>query len=125
MSPLITTIEINASDLNRAARFYSALLGKDVPIREIGGEAGGLLSDEADTLLSVIRCAPDYARPSDQGSNVYFHIEDDLEAVLARVEPLGGRIVVPLMDAGEFGQFAWVLDSEGNRVGLNRPRRKS
>jgi predicted enzyme related to lactoylglutathione lyase len=121
MSPIITTFEINASDLNRAARFYSALLGREVPITEIGGEQAGLLSAERDPVLGVIRCAPDYARPSDQGTNVYFRVEDDLEAVLARVELLGGKLVVPLMEAGEFGQFAWILDSEGNRIGLNRP----
>lgn len=122
MTQLITTFEINASDLNRAARFYSAILGKEVPIQEIGGEKGGLLSSENDPVLGVIRCAPEYAKPSDQGNNVYFRIEQDLDNVLAKVEPLGGKIVVPKMDAGEFGQFAWVLDSEGNRIGLNRPR---
>jgi predicted enzyme related to lactoylglutathione lyase len=122
MSPIITACEINASGLNRAARFHSALLDRDVPVTQIGGEQGVLLAAGHDSVLGVIRCAPEYARPSDQGTNVYFRVEDDMEAVLARVEPLGGKIVVPLMDGGEFGQFAWVLDSEGNRIGLNRPR---
>jgi uncharacterized protein len=122
MSSIITAFEINASNLTRAARFYGALLDRDVPVTQIGGEQGALLEAGHDSVLGVIRCAPEYARPSDQGTNVYFRVEHDLEAVLARVEPLGGKIVVPLMDAGEFGQFAWVLDSEGNRIGLNRPR---
>jgi len=39
-----------------------------------------------------------------------------------RVKQNGGKIIVPKTDAGEMGQFAWILDSEGNRIGLNHPR---
>jgi predicted enzyme related to lactoylglutathione lyase len=123
MSCIVTTFEINATDLDRAARFYGAILGKEIPIANVGGERGGLLSAEDDAPMGVIRCAPEYARPSDQGNNLYFRIEQDLDGVLASVERLGGRIVVPKMDAGDFGQFAWILDSEGNRIGLNQPKR--
>ena len=122
MANILTTFEINAADLDRAAKFYSAVLGKEVPIQTIGGEKGGLLSSEGDALMGVIRCAPDYAKPSDQGTNVYFRIETGLDQALARVEQLGGKILVPKMDAGDFGQFSWILDSEGNRVGLNQPK---
>lgn len=122
MSKLITSFEIHASNLDRAVKFYGAILGKEVPIKNIGGENGGLLSAEDDSIMGIIRSAPEYAKPSDQGTNVYFRIEKDLEGVLAKVKQLGGNIVVPKMDAGGFGQFAWIIDSEGNRVGLNQPK---
>lgn len=118
--PFITTVEINATDLDRAANFYSKLLGKNVPITTIGGEKGALITDEGATVAGVIRAVPEYARPSDQGNNVYFRVEN-IKELLSKVEGFGGKIIVPLMEAGDFGQFAWILDSEGNRVGLNQP----
>ncbi len=122
MDAIITTFEIYATDLERAAKFYSGILGRDVPVRTVGGEMGGLLSSPNAPLLGIIRCAPDYAKPSEQGTNVYFRIEKDLDGILKNVESLGGKVVVPKMDAGDFGQFAWIIDSEGNRVGLNLPK---
>jgi hypothetical protein len=122
-SAIITAFEINTMDLDRAAKFYSAVLDRKIEITTIGGEKGGRLTADDEPVAGVIRCAPEYARPSDQGNNIYFRIDDELDRVLARVEQFGGKIVVPKMDAGDFGQFAWVLDSEGNRIGLNRPKR--
>jgi catechol-2,3-dioxygenase len=58
MSSIITTFEINATDLDRAVKFYRAILGKEIAIQAIGGEKGGLLSSEGDSVMGVIRCAP-------------------------------------------------------------------
>ncbi len=122
MSELITAIEINASDLGRAATFYGVILGKEIVVKNIGGENGALLSSENDSVRVIIRCAPEYAKPSDQGTNIYLRIEKNMDGVISKVEQNGGKIIVPKMDAGEFGEFAWILDSEGNRIGLNKPK---
>ncbi len=124
------------ADLARAAdtpdhRTLSTLLERLLPavpqeaqafLAEGLARAGAPTPADNDAVMGVIRCAPEYARPSDQGNNVYLRIEKDFDAVLAKVEQLGGKIVVPKMDARDFGQFAWILDSEGNRIGLNQPR---
>jgi predicted enzyme related to lactoylglutathione lyase len=122
MSKLITAIEINASNLERAATFYGILLGKEVIVKNIGGENGALLSSENDSVMVTIRCAPEYAKPSDQGTNIYLRIDKDIDEVISRVEQNGGKIIVPKMSAGEFGEFTWILDTEGNRIGLNKPK---
>ena len=57
--------------------------------------------------------------PSRDGrSQLTFYIEaDDLKAALAKVEKLGGRTVVPPMQAGPV-EIALFADPEGNVVGL-------
>ena len=118
----ITSFEIPALDLPRAIKFYSALLGKEVVLKNMGGESGGVLSSDKGAIIGIIRCSPEYMKPSDQGVNIYLRFEEDLDGVIARVEKNGGRVVVPKMDGGEIGQFAWIIDSEGNRIGLNQPK---
>jgi predicted enzyme related to lactoylglutathione lyase len=37
----------------------------------------------------------------------------------AQVEAAGGQIIIPKTDIGEFGFFAQLIDTEGNRIGLH------
>ncbi|HET9482540.1 MAG TPA: VOC family protein [Xanthomonadales bacterium] len=46
---------------------------------------------------------------------------EDLDAILARVESLGGRQVVDRMQVPGVGWLAYVHDSEGNILGLLQP----
>jgi predicted enzyme related to lactoylglutathione lyase len=116
----ITSFEIPALSFERAVSFYTAVLGQQVTREQIGGEDGGRLPRADGAVIGIIRCSPQHMMPSDHGVNVYLRV-DDLDAAIAQVEQNGGKVVVPKMDAGEMGQFAWILDSEGNRVGLNQP----
>jgi hypothetical protein len=43
---------------------------------------------------------------------------DDIDAVLAKIEGLGGKTVRPRMEVGEMGFAAYFTDSEGNLMGL-------
>jgi predicted enzyme related to lactoylglutathione lyase len=59
-------------------------------------------------------------KPSVYGSRVYLNANPSIDAWLARVEPAGGKVAVgktPI--AGNRGVFAYIIDSEGNRVGLH------
>jgi predicted enzyme related to lactoylglutathione lyase len=60
----------------------------------------------------------DDSKPSIEGTLVYFSSED-LTTELDRVEGAGGKIVVPKTEIGEFGFFAQIIDTEGNKVGLH------
>jgi len=58
--------------------------------------------------------------PAQQGTIIYLPGGDDLTAVLARVEPAGGTIVVPKTEiGGDFGFYAHFIGTEGNKVGLH------
>ena len=121
----IMAFEIPSTNLDRAVKFYGSVLGEEVDVVDFEGHEGlkkGILPGVAAGVTGSIVCVPEYTMPSDQGVNVYLHVAD-LEAALREVERGGGSIVVPKTDGGgKSGDFAWIIDSEGNRVALNQPR---
>ncbi len=129
MQKTITAFEIPSIDFDRAVKFYSAVLGGEVNIVDFVGHEGlkkGILPHAEGGIAGAIVCVPEYTKPSDQGVNVYLYVSD-LDTALQETEKMGGKIVVPKTDAGETatgekaGEFAWIIDSEGNRVALNQP----
>ena len=57
-------------------------------------------------------------KPGAVGSRVYLNCTDILDAVLARVLEAGGQIVQPKINM-PFGSVAFILDTEGNQIGLH------
>jgi predicted enzyme related to lactoylglutathione lyase len=58
--------------------------------------------------------------PSDTGTLVYLNAGKNLEGVLSRVEPAGGRVVMGKTLINESaGYFALFVDSEGNKLALH------
>ena len=56
--------------------------------------------------------------PGADGPVVYLNGGDDLSVVLDRVEEAGRQVVLPKTPIGEHGFAAFVMDTEGNKVGL-------
>lgn len=52
--------------------------------------------------------------------NVYFHVSD-IDAILASVTELGGRVLVPKTAIPNVGHFAMFADPEGIAIGIMRP----
>jgi hypothetical protein len=48
-------------------------------------------------------------------------VVEDIDKLLAKVEKLGGRIVVPKMEIKSVGLTAIIQDTEGNPIGLWKP----
>ncbi len=123
MKQTITAFEIPSMDLDRAVNFYSAVLGEKVEVVDFEGHEGlkkGILPGSEGGVVGAIVNVPEYTKPSDQGVNVYLYVAN-LDLALHEVEKLGGKIIVPKTDGGgKVGDFAWILDSEGNRVALNQ-----
>jgi predicted enzyme related to lactoylglutathione lyase len=63
--------------------------------------------------------SPDH-EPSTKGALIYLNANPDLQLVLDKVEKAGGKILSPktFIDE-ETGSMAFVIDSEGNIVGLH------
>lgn len=59
--------------------------------------------------------------PSASGPVIYLSANGSLKETVVRLEPAGGKVLVPEINLGKFGFAALFLDSEGNRLGVLAP----
>ena len=120
MTNAVNWFEIPATDFERAKKFYAELLQleiTDVPMPQ-GKYAIFPISMEGTGASGAIMQMEGF-NPSAEGSIIYFYGGEDLSVPLARVEPAGGKIIIPKTDIGENGFFAQFIDTEGNRMALH------
>ena len=110
-------VEIPAADLDRAAKFYSDVLGRPMKVEQAGPER---LSVFPHQKPSVGGCVSATGQPSGAGVVLYLNASPSLEAALNRVPEAGGEVVVPrtALPPG-MGFYARIRDTEGNVVGLH------
>jgi len=118
MANQIVWCDIPVLDVDRAVKFYSAVLGATVKKQEISGmtmailphndgEVGGCLFESTDD------------KPSDKGPMIYLNANGRLDEAIAAVVPNGGKVLKPKHAIGPYGSRAIILDSEGNRIALH------
>ena len=118
----IDWFEIPVRNMDRAATFYEALLSTSIRRETINGSALGVFSYGEDATGGCLMAGEKAPAPATDGTLIYLHAGPSLDAVLARVESLGGRITTPKVTLpGDMGVFAHIADTEGNRVGLHAP----
>jgi predicted enzyme related to lactoylglutathione lyase len=118
MSSALNWFEIPATDINRAMKFYGTILGTDLESFEmLPGYQMAMLPSENGVGGALVE-GEGYT-PQAEGTLVYLNAGDDLAGPLSKVEAAGGQVLVPKTDIGENGFFAYILDTEGNRVGLH------
>ncbi len=116
----INWFDIPAVNFERAVQFYETIL--DVTLRRApsGGTMNGIFPADRETGgVAGAVCKGEGYVPSAEGTVVYLNADGHLDAILSRVEAAGGRIVLPKTHIGDPGYIAWLIDSEGNRVGLH------
>ncbi len=118
MANQIVWVDIPVLDLDRAIRFYSAVLGGEVQKQEYPGMAIGLLPGY-DTDVSGCLFTKAEERPAATGPLIYLNAQGRLEEAVATVEPNGGTVLEPPHQIGPHGFRAVILDSEGNRIALH------
>jgi predicted enzyme related to lactoylglutathione lyase len=115
----INWFEIPVRDLDRAQRFYEALLERPLRREQMGEATLAVFTYDEAGVGGCLFAGGDLA-PAAQGTIVYLDAAPSLDAALARVERAGGRIATPKVQLpGDMGAFAHVVDTEGNRVGLH------
>lgn len=115
---LVGWFEIPATDLKRAVDFYNEVLGKGLEIIDFSGLNMAMFPMEQGVTSGALVEAK-FSQPSDQGTTVYFVVED-VEATCKKVESAGGAVVVPKTKiSDEYGFYGQFMDTEGNRVGLH------
>jgi hypothetical protein len=118
MANQVVWFDIPVVDLDRAIRFYSAILGATVKKQEFPGMTIGILPHE-DGEIGGCLYKNEGNNPSRQGPLLYLNAKGRLDQAVAAVEPNGGKIVQPKHAIGPYGFRAVILDSEGNRLALH------
>jgi predicted enzyme related to lactoylglutathione lyase len=125
----ISHFMVPADDVSRARKFYSSLLGWTIePVHDTPGMPG------MDAMqYHEIRTGPARAGSLNSGGLYRRHMNEpvlnfaeveDLDAAVAKVETLGGKITMPATAIPGVGRVAMILDSEGNLFGIWKPDRK-
>lgn len=116
----ITWFEIPVRELDRAQRFYEAVLERPMTREAMGSEQLAVFAAAEDGAKGCLFMGSQPIAPSTDGTRVYLDASPSLDDALARVPRAGGRVVTPKVALPEgMGFFAHVADTEGNVVGLH------
>ena len=118
---IVDWFEIPAADFNRAVTFYSAVMDAEFYQQEMSHLMMGFFPMKPDTIGvgGAIVYGEPYV-PTGDGPKIYLNCGDDLQPYLDRVEPAGGKVVLPKTEISpEYGYFAFFMDTEGNVTGLH------
>jgi predicted enzyme related to lactoylglutathione lyase len=118
MTNQVVWVDIAVTDLERAVRFYSAVLGKPLPTHEMQGMTLAFLPSESGDVGGCL-VTSEKDKPGAGGPLIYLNCNGRLEAAVAEVEKNGGKILKPAHSIAPHGNRAVILDSEGNRVALH------
>ena len=118
MANAINWFEIPAADFDRAVKFYETILDIALHREEFYGTLNGMFPADAQGVGGAVVCAKDYV-PGSTGSVVYLNADGKIDVVLSRVEAAGGKIARPKTAIPPQGYFAWLIDTEGNKVALH------
>ena len=114
--------EIPVANIERAKKYYDAVLPADIQVMDLIESQGsklGMLHGGDGVSGAIVENSQHGYIPSKEGSLVYL-VVNSIDASLAQVEGSGGKILLPKTSLGEMdpGFTAWIEDTEGNCVGL-------
>jgi len=113
-------VEFPVNDLERAMKFYQVVF--DLQPTEIMTDdvrrTTVLVSGTGEGAAGVSLNQTKNFAPGDKGVLVYLDAGEDLTHSLNRVEAAGGKIIEPKTSMGDAGNYATILDSEGNLLAL-------
>ena len=122
---VITWFEIPVLDSERARKFYETVL--DIKMHtafldETNEELTffptipGVIQASSGRVTGVLTKSEN-AKPSKEGTVIYFNASPKIQLVIDKAERAGGKIFIPKTEI-KAGFIAVILDTEGNKVGL-------
>ncbi len=122
MQNAISWFEIPATDLARATKFYEAIFGVSLIVMDMANIKMRMFPlDDMMGVGGAIVDSGGFHKPSEtDGPLIYLNGNPDLQQVLDKVEPAGGKVVMPKTEiTPEYGFMGLFIDTEGNRIGLH------
>jgi predicted enzyme related to lactoylglutathione lyase len=114
--------DIPVHDLERAVKFYSAVLGQAVEVQKFEKWQFALLPHATESVSGCLAPADADNSPSEKGPLIYLSVDGRLDEAVGEVSKNGGRILRTKHPIGPHGFRAIVVDSEGNRLALHSPK---
>jgi predicted enzyme related to lactoylglutathione lyase len=122
MKNAINWFEVPAVNFERAVKFYSTVLNTEIRTDNFEGMPYGFFPSDQEGVGGAITKAEGYV-PATNGVVIYLDAGTpaNIDSVLSRVEAAGGKVLTPKTSIGDNGWIGFLLDSEGNKVGLQAP----
>jgi predicted enzyme related to lactoylglutathione lyase len=115
--------DIPVTNLDRAIKFYSAVLGKEVSKMSEAGFEYGLLPHKEQNASGCLCVSSDSVggknQPSQTGPLIYLSVEGRLNDAVKAARESGGKVLEEKQQIGPHGFRAIIVDSEGNRIALH------
>jgi predicted enzyme related to lactoylglutathione lyase len=108
--------DIPAADLDRAAKFYRAVLAVGVDKEKFGDYSFCVIEHKDGNGGCLV---PNAAEIAAGGVLIYLNANGRIRDAVSRVVPNGGSVIQDTHAIGPHGFRAIVLDSEGNRIALH------
>jgi uncharacterized protein len=118
MRDQIVWLDMPVLQMDRAIKFYSAILAGDVELQSFEQFNFAVLP-HADTNVSGCLVPGSSDDIIKQGPLIYFNVDGRMDQALALVTSHGGDIIETKHAIGPHGFRAIVHDSEGNRIALH------
>ncbi len=111
-------VDLMSPDIESSTAFYSGLFGWDAEDQDDGegNRIYTMFSLNGQTVAGLGGQPPEMAGAPAVWSN--YVTVDDLEATLAKVEPAGGKIMMPAMQVMDAGSMAFIQDPSGAALAL-------
>ncbi len=122
MSNIIVWADIPVVDMQRAMKFYAAVTGQGVMAMPGSDDTVALIGGPGSSEGPVVS-ADLYTggTPSHDGPTIYLGSGGDIDGMVERVEPAGGKVLQAKQFMGDMvGWIAFIEDSEGNRIGIQQ-----
>lgn len=112
-------VEFPVKDIERAAKFYGAIFGKELEVKDDGVRKFAVIANVEDSVVGTLGASltqVDGFEPNPNGPLPYFNAGDDIEGALKKVTDAGGKIVIGKTQMWPGAVFATFNDTEGNTL---------